>query len=418
MIGNPSRPSFKNEFDLTTRKLDEVILKETNVKDKCIVWDKKNNSKAYSSFLLSKNTKSKIICELSFYKSKSKNKYIPRPIFKKCSLEGDIRKTRSKDKVIIGFDKSDEALTFWKLITFLYSYKEIVDIGEFEKEYKVIQKNSYFIEFENKSEKEKAQDIIKLLDKTKFSPDTLVNILFTTRKRNLKAFLLLLQNKKVSLKLSQDAYKEKYRLRNGEEYIWQHFLKNNKWILGLNTDFKFFYEFYEEQKLGVENSLGSGSPKVDFFGVSDFTILVELKTASTQIFKKSHSKGRANTWDFTSDFIEAVSQCLGQKVELDKSFEHKSFINPENNKRLQKDSTFNEDSKILLVIGNKKNEFPIHDFDNTNINKYHTFERFRRNLRNVDIITYDELFERSYYLVFGEKISRNWFNGDSLKILD
>ena len=44
--------------------------------------------------------------------------------------------------------------------------------------------------------------------------------------------------------------------------------------------------------------------------------------------KKEKSKGRANTWDFSSDFIEGISQCLGQKFELDKVFDQKQFENP------------------------------------------------------------------------------------------
>ena len=44
--------------------------------------------------------------------------------------------------------------------------------------------------------------------------------------------------------------------------------------------------------------------------------------------------------------------------------------------------------------------------DNTeaeNIMKRDTLERFKRNNRNVEIISYDELYERAYFIIYGEK---------------
>ncbi|MBK9355442.1 MAG: DUF4263 domain-containing protein [Bacteroidetes bacterium] len=97
--------------------------------------------------------------------------------------------------------------------------------------------------------------------------------------------------------------------------VWHHFLKNNEWIIGLNVEIKFIRDLLSEQKVGNENSKGTGSPKVDLLGVSYFTSLIELKTSDTKIFKiEKTSKSRANTWDFSNDFIEAYSQVLAQRL--------------------------------------------------------------------------------------------------------
>jgi hypothetical protein len=163
--------------------------------------------------------------------------------------------------------------------------------------------------------------------------------------------------------------------------------------------------------VGSENSKGRTSPKTDILGISNYTTLIELKHSTTEIFKKEKSKGRANTWDFSSDFIQGLSQCLGQKVALEKSFESKVFIN-EDNKRLDKNRTKTVDPKVVFIIGNRSIEFP-HDLKDENYIKSETFELMRRNNRNIDIITFDELFERAYHIVYSEKIEDGWFQNSS-----
>lgn len=396
--------SFDNAFDLTSRKLSEIIIKETFDKDKCLIWDANDSNKVYNSFILSKNSQSKIICEISLFKSSETGNYIPRPTFKRISLKGDIKTTKSGDKVIINLSQSDTASKFWQLIGFLSSYKELVDVEEFERKFKVVPKESYILEFKDKSELQKIEDLKELVGLSKLSYDQLKELTFENRKKNLRAFLYLLKN----TKNLRDKYREKFKIAPGEENIWHHFLKNNDWIIGLNTDLKFISDLLDEQKIGNANSKGSESPVVDLLGISEFTTLIELKHSSTDIFKKIKSKARANTWDFTSDFIEAISQCLGQKEEIEKAYQTKVFLK-EDKKRLEKDKIESIDPKSVLIIGNKKREFPINDMDNENILKNNTLERFRRNNRNIDIISFDELFERAYHIVYSKKLEKDWY---------
>lgn len=212
---------------------------------------------------------------------------------------------------------------------------------------------------------------------------------------------------------SIEKYRSKFSIPQGDEAIWHHFFKNNDWILGLNADIKFIKDFFDEQKVGIEDSKGKGSPKTDLLGISDFTTIIELKHHNTKIFKTTKGeKSRANTWDFTPDFIEGISQCLGQKFALDKNYENKEFLNDEG-KRLRKDLHKTIDPKVVFLMGNRKVEFP-HNEDNSNIIKSETFERFKRNSRNIDILTFDELFEKAYNMVFSKKLPNNWHELESL----
>lgn len=401
--------SDKNEFNLLERPLSEIEIRESSNKENCKIWDSKDPWITYNSFVLAQNSKSKIICELSFYRSSKTKKYIPRPVFKRISLAGEIQSSNAKNKSIVSLQKSEDARQFWKLISFLNSYKSIVDLEEFEKSFQVIEKD-FFSKFKDLKSDEKISNLIQLIKIANLSSSDIKVLTLESRKQNLKAFYLLLKNSIISQtsKTAHETYRDKYNLGKGEECIWHHFLKNNDWILGLNADLKFIYDFLDEQKVGTSTSKGRQDPQTDLLGISEFTVLVELKHSSTNIFKKEKSKGRANTWDFTSDFIEGISQCLGQKLEFEKSFDRKDFEKSDGT-ILDKKKTLTVDPKSILVIGDKKREFPIDEMKANNLIKIKTFERFRRNNRNIEVITFDELFERAYHIVYSTKLKNDWY---------
>lgn len=412
---NTENTSFDNEFDLTERTLDEVIIKQNSSKDNCFIYDKVSSNIIYSTFILKKNSKSKIICEISFYLSSETGKYLPRPTFKRVNIKGDLASSRSDDKVIIPLKSSEEALAFWKLIGFLSSYNEVVDTGSFQESYEVMDKSKFVVQFSSKDDADKINDLVELIDASDLPSSAIESLTHNSRKKDLIGFFHLLKNTMLNGLPSLDYYRQKYSIQNGEEYIWHHFLKKNDWILGLNLDIRFIMEFLEEQRVGLEDSLGKGSPRADLLGISDFTTLVELKHSNTDIFKTNKSKGRANTWDFSTDFIEGVSQCLGQKFELEKIFDQKKFVDSEGI-RLDKQQTHSLDPKSILIIGNKKKEFPINQGNDINNIKLDTLQRFRRNTRNIDIITFDELFERAYQIVFSDKLSIDWYQKSESEI--
>lgn len=394
--------TFDNEFDLIDNDISALTIKENSSKDNCLIWDTTDPTKVYSSLVLTKNSKSKTVCFITFFKSSQTGKYLPRPTFKRLRLSGEEQST--SQNINISFNTSNEAEVFWKLIGFLGSYKDLVDLGDFDKKFKVVSKEAYILEFKDKQTRDKVEDLKELINISDFSSEDIKSITFEKRKKDIKAFFLLLKN----LNDCHGKYRDKYDIiTQGEEYIWHHFLKKNDWILGLNADLKFLLDFYHEQKVGMEDGLGSKSPKTDFLGVSEYTVLIELKHSNTKIFKETRSKGRANTWDFSNDFIEGISQCLGQKFDLEKYFNEKNFI--KDGKRLDKTEIEAIDPKTIFLIGNKRQEFPTNMLDDINMLKNKTFERFRRNNRNLDILTYDELFERAYHIVYSKKLNKGWY---------
>lgn len=408
--------SFDNLFDITKDNIEELELKETKNKNNCFIWNRIKPDICYTKFVIDKNSRTTILCAITFYKSSQTNKYIPRLTFKKVDTVGENKNANSTKPIIISFNESKKAQAFWKFIGFLAKYKELVDTGEFDKSYKVAPKEAYWVEFETKAQKDKIDALKELILKADLDENGIKSIVFESRKKHLKTFLNLIKNLPVQCKNNQNSiqvYKDHYKL-SGQEAVWHHFLKKYDWILGLNIDIKFIRDFYDEQKVGLPDSKNRNDPQVDLLGISDYTTLIELKHSNTGIFKQTKtSKSRSNTWDFTTDFIEGISQCLSQKTGLEKSAEFKNYVS--NGERLNTLKHKTIDPAVVFIIGNRKVEFPHNKMDKNHI-KSETFERFRRNSRNVDIITYDELFERAYHTVLSKKIDFDWYENPHFSI--
>lgn len=398
-LNNP----FSNLFDLTSQNTDNLIIKETYKKDNCFIYD---GADIIGGFILVNKSKVKTILKIKFYKSTADKKYIPRLEFRKENNSGEITKSKGHD-VIIPFSKGEEAKTFWQAIHFLQGFKNLVDLDDFHSKYQAVSFNSYLVDFKSKEQAEKLEELYSLSKNIKLSSNEIKELLFPQRRNTIHWFYALLKDLHNNQGAKAfDSYKNKNSLtEKGEEVVWHHFLKSNDWIIGLNVDIKFIRDLISKQKVGNPNSKGVGSPEVDLLGISYFTTLIELKTSKTKIFShKKLNKSRANTWDFSNDFIEAYSQTLSQRTELS---EDKRIVNDDG--RII-DTKINRilDPKGILIIGNRNIEFP-HDRLQENEIKTDCFERIRRDIRNIEIITYDELFERAFHMVFLEKLPVDWY---------
>ena len=180
-----------------------------------------------------------------------------------------------------------------------------------------------------------------------------------------------------------------------DEKKWQIFFKNHDWIFGYGFDYRFMTIFDREMSVGDGGTEDQNKPKVDFLNeFSDFTVLVEIKTPKTIFFESS--KNRAGCWQLGKDFIDAYSQALEQKAEWSIKGDKGNNKSNDGNRKIE---TRTRDPKIILVIGNKKKQ--IINIDNITEKelKQDTFELFRRGSKNIEIITYDELFERAEFIV-------------------
>ena len=176
------------------------------------------------------------------------------------------------------------------------------------------------------------------------------------------------------------------------EILWQHFFSKNDWIFGYGLDYKFLGILQKEAHISNTDLSGKDGVIGDFLlGCNKFTVLVELKRPDTDLFK---NKNRSNSWSLSNEFVDAFSQILEQKASWQIQAESNANNNYNDDGEIIKQKTI--DPKTILIIGNSSQysgetkELQI---------KAKSFELFRRDSRNVEIITFDELLERAKFIV-------------------
>jgi hypothetical protein len=198
--------------------------------------------------------------------------------------------------------------------------------------------------------------------------------------------------------LKEPGYIDAYKAEEGlstpqEEKVWQHFFQKNPWIFGFGLDYRFLSILQAEAHIADTDLDGNDAAIVDFLmGCTNFTVLVEVKKPSTPLFVKSQN--RANSWRLSKDFIDAVSQILEQKASWQIKAETNAHKNFNAEGELLRQRTL--DPKCILITSSDE---AFAGSEKEREIKLRTFELFRRDTRNIEIVTYDELYERACFIV-------------------
>jgi hypothetical protein len=230
--------------------------------------------------------------------------------------------------------------------------------------------------------------IDELLRNGSITSRDLVNIGY--RKSQLVVFNSLLRD-------PENAYSA-YRAEHGisdsrPEKIWQHFFEKNEWIFGFGLDYRFLSLLQREAHVSNEDIAGRDGVIVDFLmGATNFTVLVEIKRPDTSLFVGS--KNSSGSWRLSSDLIDSVSQILAQKASWQVKSEANASDNYNTAGELIRQKTV--DPKSILIVGS---DSQFSGAEKERAIKLRTFELFRRDSRNIEILTYDELYERATFIV-------------------
>ena len=177
------------------------------------------------------------------------------------------------------------------------------------------------------------------------------------------------------------------------EKVWQHFFKQNEWIFGLGLDYRFLGILQDEAFVGTPDVAGRDGVVADYLmGATNFTVLVELKRPDTEIF--TGGRNRARAWHLSKDLFDAVSQILEQKASWQLKAEVASSTNFTDSGALIRQRT--ADPKCILIVGS---DSMFDGDDREQAIKKRTFELFRRDSRNLEIVTYSEIYERARFIV-------------------
>lgn len=177
---------------------------------------------------------------------------------------------------------------------------------------------------------------------------------------------------------------------NFNELHWQRFFERNEWIFGYGLRYKYLSILQREAHLSHTDLNGSNDVIADFL-MSDarFTKIVELKTPQANLFV--NRQNRADSWRLSSELTDAVSQILAQKANWEIESQRDNYTA---SGELISERT--HDAECILIIGNLGS---IEGNEREKAIKRKTFELYRRNLKNIDIICYDELLERARFIV-------------------
>jgi hypothetical protein len=188
----------------------------------------------------------------------------------------------------------------------------------------------------------------------------------------------------------------KVMLENSDSYSeaqWQEYFENNEWIFGYGLKYKYLKILQREAHIS-RTDLGGGNDVISDFMLSDtrFTKLVELKTPATSLFE--NRRNRSDSWRLSSSLTDAVSQILAQKANWELEGSGHNYTS--SGERIV-EAAYNVE--CILIIGKHTN---IQGTDREIQMKSKTLELYRRNLRNIEILLFDELYDRARFIVEGE----------------
>lgn len=212
------------------------------------------------------------------------------------------------------------------------------------------------------------------------------------RKRQLRVFQRLLDE--------PDYFKEvKAKKQLSSEAVWQSFFEKNPWIFGYGLNYIQLSSLDDKKLEQVVHghTFSEHGKRVDALlrtrGVISSLCFVEIKTHKTELLQ--HKPYRSGCWAPSSELSGGVSQVQGTVALATENIRTKIALTDDMGNPTGEEA-YNYSPKAFLVIGSLAEFVGEHG---VNQERYRSFELFRRNTANPEIITFDELFERAKFIV-------------------
>lgn len=184
---------------------------------------------------------------------------------------------------------------------------------------------------------------------------------------------------------------EKELDKASKESWWKDFFEGNKWIFGYGLNYQILREEEPQPSLGGVKLDGTGAQRGDSLhstvGDLNFTVLVEIKTPSTPLLQ-GKTEIRSGTWSLSKDLTDALTQIQTNVHQ----WERKGADEPENRDRLETRKVYTVKPKGIIVIG------LLRSFGESR-SKRETFQRFRQSVHGIEILTFDEVYNRAKFIV-------------------
>lgn len=332
----------------------------------------KRQNRLIKQFILLEKDRVDYICRATLIEKNGK--FSPRLELSTRDKRGKISEERSdyskiKLKARVDLDECHE--NFWKLISFLQSLREIeVPQASFSL---VSQEESDIVEALRGRDVKSIEKIIRELSKTEgisLSEKDIAQLL--NRKERLLEF------------------RNNIEINGDNESWWQDFFENNKWIFGYGLNYQILKQEQDQPHYGGTRVDGTGGQRGDYLtstlGDINFTILVEIKTPNTQLLQ-GREEIRNGAWSLSKELTDAISQLQANIDNWNKN----GSTQVENIDRFESVGVYTVQPKGIIVIGNLS--------ELNSRSKRETFQRLRRSLHGIDILTFDELLKRAEFIV-------------------
>jgi hypothetical protein len=218
-------------------------------------------------------------------------------------------------------------------------------------------------------------------------------VAFARRRQQLRVFEALLQDDDAVAR-RRSVLKQLGR-RSGVEDVWQDFFESNQWIFGTGLAPQFLHAWSAEkleQTVAGSSLFGQGKRPDALMrtaGALSSLVFVEIKTSETPLLHPTAY--RAGTWRVGEEVAGGVAQCQSTIDEVMRHALRELDAVDEHGFRTG-ESAFVCRPRSVLVVGSLRQMMK---GDEPNVAMFESFERFRRSLRDPEIITFDELYARA-----------------------
>lgn len=217
-------------------------------------------------------------------------------------------------------------------------------------------------------------------------------IAYARRRSQLERFRMMLGDN-AAFAAESSALKAHGRLQ-GNEATWQAFFEDNPWIFGTGLAPQFLHAWNPERLEQTVRGASVAAPgkKPDALmrtaGALSALVLVEIKSHQTPLVQGQYRKG---VWPPSDELAASVAQCHttldAASAALGRMFTQRDAFGFETG-----DWAAVCRPRSLLVIGSLSQFLKQ---GRPNLEQFENFERFRRSLRDPEVITFDELYQRA-----------------------
>jgi hypothetical protein len=192
---------------------------------------------------------------------------------------------------------------------------------------------------------------------------------------------------------------EKTRLDTTEEGLWQGFFEANKWIFGYGLTYLFLSSLDERklEQIVVGSDIFGKGKRADAIlksrGAVEALCFVEIKKHTTELLKSAPYRSAcwAPSEELAGGIVQAQVTVEMTMKKIAEKFEPTNQMGEPTGEQI-----FSYHPRSVLVVGSL-GQFQTES--GVNLEKYRSFELYRRHTTRPEVVTFDELYERAKFIV-------------------